>query len=600
MTAGIGAPEGLSLLPDGRRSVLGRRWRLRAVDERLALALSQRHDLPDVVARIMAGRGIGLEAAPAFLVPRMREQLPDPSHLKDLDRAVDRLVEEIRTGGTVAIFGDYDVDGATSSAVLRRYLEAVGATVPVHIPDRLEEGYGPNAPALLALRERGAGVCVCVDCGTTAFAPLEAAREAGLDVIVVDHHAPGDRLPAVLAVINPKRRDETSPLGDLAAVGLTFLLVVGLNRALRAAGWFSDARPEPDLMALLDLVALGTVCDVMPLTGLNRAFVTQGLKVMARRGNVGLAALADVAGLKEPPEAFHLGYILGPRINAGGRVGEAPLGMRLLCTADPDEARTIAEALDGFNADRREIEAQVLLEAIEQVESQPAPDDGPLVMAAGAGWHPGVIGIVASRLRERYDLPACVLAIEPNLAKGSGRSVPGLDLGRAVIAAREAGLLSLGGGHAMAAGFSLEPEGIPALRAFLARHLAEQLGGGALDPALDLDGALAVEGVSADLLAHLDRMAPFGSGHPEPVFALTDARILFADVVGMGHVRCQLGGRAGGRLKAIAFKVADSDLGQALLTGQGRTVHLAGTIRLDRWQGRVAPQFVIEDLADPG
>jgi len=587
-----------SILPEGKRSVLGRRWALRGVDERLAQTLSQRYDLPDVVARLMAARGVSLDDAPGFLNPKMREQLPNPSHLKDLDRAVGRLVEAVRGGETIAVFGDYDVDGATSSALLRRYLEAVGGSVLVHIPDRLAEGYGPNAPALLSLKERGAAVCVCVDCGMTAFAPLDAAKAAGLDMIVLDHHAPGDRLPEALAVVNPKRRDETTPHTDLAAVGVTFLVAVGLNRALRTAKWFSTERPEPDLMSLLDLVALGTVCDVMPLTGLNRAFVAQGLKVMTRRGNAGLAALADVAGVKEAPGAFHLGYVMGPRVNAGGRVGEAPMGMRLLSTADADEARSLAQALDGFNADRKEIEAQVLLEAIEQVEGQPAPDDGPLVLVAGERWHPGVIGIVASRLKERYGFPACVLAIEGNLAKGSGRSVPGLDLGQAVIAAREAGLLTLGGGHAMAAGFSLEPEHIGPFRAFLAAHLSEQLGGeGALDPTLDMDGALSVEGVSTELLGHLDRIAPFGAGNPEPGFVLTDARILHADVVGMGHVRCQLGGRGGGRLKAIAFKVADSDLGQALLTAQGRTVHVAGTIRMDRWQGRNQPQFIIDDLA---
>ncbi|KAA5607244.1 single-stranded-DNA-specific exonuclease RecJ [Roseospira marina] len=593
-TAEAAPPTGLF---DDQRSVLGRRWRLRPVDERLALTLAQRHDLPDVVARLMASRGIDLDAAPGFLCPTMRDQLPDPSHLRDLDTAVARLVSAVQGGDTIALFGDYDVDGATSSALLMRYLRAVGAPpVRVHIPDRLEEGYGPNAPALLGLQEAGASVCVCVDCGMTAFEPLAAAREVGLDVVVVDHHAPGDRLPDAVAVINPKRRDESTPHRDLAAVGVTFLLTVGLNRALRAAGWFTAERPEPDLKGLLDLVALGTVCDVMPLTGLNRAFVTQGLKVMARRQNVGIAALADVAGLTEAPTAFHLGYILGPRVNAGGRVGEAPMGTRLLSTDDPDDARRMAEALDGFNADRKEIEAQVLLEALEQVEGRTTPLAGPMVLAAGEGWHPGVIGIVASRLRERFDLPACVLAIEGNQAKGSGRSIPGLDLGAAVIAAREAGILTLGGGHAMAAGFSLHPDRITDLEGFLSRHLADQVGDdGALDPVLDLDGALAVEGASLDLLGHLDHIAPFGAGNPEPAFVLTDARVLRADIVGMGHVRCQLGGSAGGRLKAIAFKVADGDLGQALLTGQGRTMHIAGTLRVDRWQGRTTPQFVIDD-----
>nr|WP_221238523.1 single-stranded-DNA-specific exonuclease RecJ [Roseospira visakhapatnamensis] len=579
---------------------MGRRWRARPVDERLAEALSQRLGLPEVVGRLLAGRGVDLDDAPTFLDPSMRAQLPDPSSFRDMDAAVARLGRAVRDGETIAVFGDYDVDGATSSAVLRRFLEAVGARVLVHIPDRLTEGYGPNGPALRSLRDKGAGVAVTVDCGITAFTALTEARAAGLDVIVIDHHSPGDRLPEAIAVVNPKRHDETTPHTDLAAVGVAFLLVVGLNRHLREAGWYAgDAgRTAPDLMALLDLVALGTVCDVVPLVGLNRAYVVQGLRVMARRGNAGLAALADVAGVTEAPTAYHLGYVLGPRVNAGGRVGEAPMGMRLLSTADPTEARRLAEALDGFNRDRKEIEAQVLLEAIEQVEGRPAAHDGPLVMAAGEGWHPGVIGIVASRLRERFGLPACVVAIEGNHAKGSGRSVPGLDLGRAVIAAREAGVLTLGGGHPMAAGFSLDPDRLDALHAALATHLADQMGpdGALLDAPMDLDGVLTVEGANADLLARLDQVAPFGPGNPEPVFAITDARIVHADVVGMGHVRCALEGRAGGRLKAIAFKAADEDLGQALLCGRGTVVHMAGTLRLDRWQGRVQPQLVVSDM----
>lgn len=587
--------------PWAGRSVLGQRWRLRPADDRLVEALGQRLALPEVVGRLLAGRGIGLDEAPAFLAPTMRAQLPDPSSLRDMDAAVARLGRAVRDGETIAVFGDYDVDGATSSALLRRVLEAVGATVLVHIPDRLAEGYGPNGPALRALAARGAAVVVTVDCGITAVGALAEARAAGLDVIVVDHHTPGDHLPEAVAVVNPKRRDETTPHRDLAAVGVTFLLAVGLNRHLRESGWYADevpGRAAPDLMALLDLVALGTVCDVVPLVGLNRAFVVQGLRIMARRGNPGLAALADVAGVAEAPTAYHLGYVLGPRVNAGGRVGEASMGMRLLSTETPSEARHLAEALDGFNRDRQDIEAQVLLEAIEQVESQPAADGEPLVLAAGEGWHPGVIGIVASRLKERFGVPACVLAIEGNHAKGSGRSVPGLDLGRAIIAAREAGLLTLGGGHPMAAGFSLEPDRIDAFRAYLGAHLAEQLGedGSILDPVLDLDGVLTVEGTNTNLLAHLDRVAPFGAGNPEPVFAVVDARIGHADVVGMGHVRCVLEGRAGGRLKAIAFKAADDDLGQALLTGRGMVAHLAGTVRLDRWKGRTQPQLIVQDM----
>jgi len=557
--------------------------------------------VPEVVGRVLAGRGVDLDEAPTFLTPTLRALLPDPSSFLDMDRAVHRLAQAIREDEIIAVFGDYDVDGATSSALLRRFLDAVGAQVLVHIPDRMTEGYGPNGPALRSLRERGAGVVVTVDCGITAFTALDEARAVGLDVVVVDHHAPADHLPEAVAVVNPKRRDETTPHRDLAAVGVTFLLVVGINRLLRESGWYTAkaGRSAPDLMALMDLVALGTVCDVMPLVGLNRAYVVQGLRVMARRGNLGLAALADVAGVAEAPTAYHLGYVLGPRVNAGGRVGEAPSGMRLLSTEDALEARRLAEALDGFNRDRQQIEAQVLLEAIEQVEGMANPvDNGPLVLAAGEGWHPGVIGIVASRLKERFGLPACVLAIEGNHVKGSGRSVPGLDLGRAVIAAREAGLLTLGGGHPMAAGFSLEPDQIAPFRTFLSARLAEQLGedGSILDAPLDLDGVLTVEGANTDLLAHLDRVAPFGPGNPEPLFVVADARIVHADVVGMGHVRCALQGQAGGRLKAIAFKAADDDLGQALLRGRGRVAHLAGPLRLDRWQGRTQAQLIIQDM----
>ncbi len=584
----------------GARSVLGRRWRLRVGDDRTVTALTREHELPDVAARVLAGRGLTAADAGAFLRPTLRDQLPDPDTLLDMGAAVGRLARAVRDGETIAVFGDYDVDGATSSALLNRFLTALGACVLVHIPDRLAEGYGPNSPALAALHDRGAGVCVCVDCGVAAHEPLSGARDIGLDVIVIDHHEPGAALPPAHAMVNPKRADETTPHRDLAAVGVTFLLAVGLNRAMRQAGWYAagTGRTEPDLMALLDLVALGTVCDVMPLVGLNRVLVSAGLRVLRQRSNLGLATLAEVAGLTEAPTAYHLGYILGPRINAGGRVGEAPMGTRLLSTTDPDEARRLAEALDGFNADRREIEAQVLMEAIEQVESTPGGEgEHPLVMAAGAGWHPGVIGIVASRLRERYGLPACVVAIDGTLAKGSGRSVAGLDLGAAVLAARDAGLLMLGGGHAMAAGFTLDPARLHDLRAFLDRHLAGQLTDGVLDPRLDLDGVVSVEGASLDLLRALTRLEPFGAGNPEPAFLVTDARLLHADIVGAGHVRCQLGGMGGGRLKAIAFRAADSELGQALLTGAGRTLHLAGILRLDRWQGRETPQLVIEDAS---
>ncbi|MDO8605729.1 MAG: single-stranded-DNA-specific exonuclease RecJ [Phaeospirillum sp.] len=574
------------------RSLTGRRWLSRAGDERLALALSQRLALPEMVGRVLAARGVGLDEAPSFLNPTLRDLLPDPSHLKDMDKAVARLVRAVAEGETIGIFGDYDVDGATSSALLRNFLDAVGAKVLVYIPDRVTEGYGPNAPALLRLKDEGAAVVVTVDCGTTAFDALDAAAKAGLDMIVVDHHVAEAALPAALAVINPNRLDEDSPHGHLAAVGVAFLLVVGLNRGLKQAGWF-QTRAAPDLLRWLDLVALGTVCDVVPLLGVNRALVTQGLKVMARRQNVGLVALGDVAGIKETPGAYHLGYVLGPRVNAGGRVGEAGLGTRLLSTDDAAEAAEIARRLDGYNKDRQEIEAVVLLEAIEQVEGR--PDDGlPLLLAAGEGWHQGVIGIVAGRLKERYGRAACVVALEGGVGKGSGRSVTGLDLGAAIIAARQDGLLLAGGGHAMAAGFTVARDKLPEFHAFVADRLQAQLDG-ELAPVLDLDGAMDAGAVSVELVETLAQVGPFGSGNPEPRFAIAAARIVKADVVGSGHVRLILTGAGGKRLKAIAFRAADSEMGHALLSGQGAAFHLAGSLRVDTWQGATSVQLIVDD-----
>ena len=486
------------------------------------------------------------------------------------------------------------MDGATSSALLRIFFESAGARVRVHIPDRITEGYGPNAPALLKLKAEGVSVVVTVDCGTTAFVPLAAAAEAGLDVIVVDHHEAEPELPQAYAVVNPNRLDETSPHGHLAAVGVAFLLAVAVNRDLRQAGWY-QARKAPDLMQWLDIVALGTVCDVVPLKGVNRALVTQGLKVMAKRANVGLAALSDVAGVKERPDAYHLGYVLGPRVNAGGRVGEAELGTRLLATDDPVEATEIARLLDDYNKDRQAIEQAVLQEAIDQAEGR--PDDGlPLVVAAGEDWHPGVIGIVAGRLKERYNRPACVIALDGGEGKGSGRSVPGLDLGAAIIAARQAGVLKAGGGHAMAAGFTVLRERLDDFRAFLADRLQAQLTG-ELVPILELDGALDCAGCSVDLIETLKQLGPYGAGNPEPRFAVVAARIVKADVVGNGHVRLILKGAGGQSLKAIAFRAADTDMGQALLTSRGGAFHLCGTLRADTWQGSTSVQLIIDDAA---
>lgn len=587
------------------RSLTGKRWEERLSDPRQALALAQRLGVAEIVGRIMAGRGIALEDAQAFLEPSLREALPDPLCLKDMATAIGRLVQAMESGEKIAIFGDYDVDGATSSAVLIRFLRAAGCDATVYIPDRIHEGYGPNAPALLRLGEAGAKVVITVDCGITAFAPLEAAAEAGLDVIVIDHHAAEARLPRAAAVVNPNRMDEIPThedphrLGSLAAVGVTFLLIVGLNRALREAGWYKARNlAEPDLLGLLDLVALGTVCDVVPLAGLNRALVTQGLKVMARRANAGLTALCDVARVEAKPDAFHAGFLLGPRVNAGGRVGESSLGARLLSCDDPAEARQIAQQLDAYNEERRAIEVSVLDQALAQVE-EAGPDRRGLVMAVGEGWHPGVIGIVASRLKERTNMPALVIALDPEtgIGKGSGRSVPGVDLGAAVIAARQAGLLIDGGGHPMAAGLSVEAAKLDALRGFLSERIEAALQAVDYRAALGFDGAIQPEGANAALVEEIERCAPFGAGNAQPRFAIAAARIQRADTVGDGHVRCYLSGTGGGRLKGIAFRALDGPLGPALLQTAGRPLHLAGKLRLDAWAGRESVQFIIEDAA---
>src|SRR4051794_27032436 len=584
------------------RSVSGRRWRARPADEGVALLIAERLGLPEIVGRLLAQRGVGLAEAPVFLAPRLREQLPDPAHLRDMMPAVTRLVGAISGGEKIVVFGDYDVDGATSAALLLRFFAAAGARASVYVPDRLREGYGPNAPALLRLREQGAAVAVTVDCGATAHEPLAAAKEAGLDVIVVDHHTGEPLLPAAVAVINPNRLDETSPHGALAAVGVAFLLVVAVNRALRETGWYAE-RSEPDLLQWLDLVALGTVCDVVPLTGINRALVAQGIRVARQLRNPGVRALAAVGGVTTPIDAYHLGFVLGPRVNAGGRVGAADLGARLLASDNPKEAAELAQTLDAHNRERRAIEAETLEAAIAAVEA--GPQSPALVFAAAEGWHPGVIGIVAARLKERYQRPACVVAVADGIGKGSGRSVPGGALGPAVIAARQTGLLVNGGGHAMAAGFTVAADRLDALRTFLTERLGDGIDREGLVPLLSIDGALSASGATSGLIAHIDRLAPFGSGNPEPRFAFPEIRLAHVEPVGTGHLRCTLADAAGSgessaaRLNAIVFRVADTPLGQFLAASRGRAIHVAGHLRRDAYRGGDAVQLIIDDAAPP-
>ncbi len=589
MTAGA-APS----LFDNATSLCGRQWLLNAVDNRLVESLSRQAGINDVLARVLAARGVTLDTVQDFLHPTLKNLMPDPSTLAGMDEAIERIVLAIEAKEKIGVFGDYDVDGATSSALLRRFFRSIGINAVIYIPDRMKEGYGPNVPAMRALAEQGVRVLITVDCGIAAYEPLKVAKDVGIDVIVADHHKAEPNLPLAAAVVNPNRLDDTSKQGHLAAVGVTFLLIVALNRRLRTSGWYRDmARAEPDLRQWLDIVALGTVADVVPLIGLNRAFVIQGLSILGRGANAGLAAMRKVAAIDVEPSAYHLGFIYGPRVNAGGRVGQADLGMRILSTEDADEATALAIRLDDFNRTRQDIEAAVLAEAIEQVETRNS--DEPIVFAMGNGWHPGVIGIVASRLKDRYGRPACVIALDGGMAKGSGRSVKGVDLGKAVLAARDVGLLFNGGGHAMAAGFTVEEPKISPFVEFMNNHAAAQLKSGVSSIAHPLDGVLSVNAVTTEFATMLGDLAPYGAGNDEPRFAILDADIGKADIVGSGHVRCFLSGRNGGRLKAIAFRSADSDLGVGLLNSRGRAMHLTGTVRLETWQGRTSAQLVIDD-----
>ncbi len=562
------------------------------------MELSRVLQIPDVVGRVLAGRGVTVDQGADYLNPTLKSMLPDPSQFRDMDSASERIGAAVRDGDPIAIFGDYDVDGATSTALLVRFLRAVGGSVSIYIPDRVAEGYGPNAPALRRLAEEGIKVVITVDCGMTAHDALREGRAAGLDVVVVDHHAPEAGLPEALAVINPNRLDESREFGQLAAVGVAFLLAVAVNRALRDSGWYRNGdRVEPDLRQWLDLVALGTVCDAVPLLGLNRALVVQGLKVMASRTNAGLVALADVAGIRQRPGTYHAGFVLGPRVNAGGRVGQADLGAHLLSEDNPVEAERMAAELDRHNAERKTVEAMVLEDAKSVAEA--LDPELPVLVVAKEGWHPGVIGIVASRLTERYRRPTFVVAIAEGIGRGSGRSVHGVDLGAAVIAARQSGLLVNGGGHPMAAGLTVEVGQILALEAFLCDHVSRQ--GGSTDdvPSLGFDGALGVSAATTDLVDLLERAGPYGSGNAEPRFAVTGARIVKADIVGSDHVSCILSCGDGGRLKTIAFRRANDSLGEGLLGSVGTSLHIAGHLRADEWQGRRDAQLIVEDAAAP-
>ncbi len=598
MNTATRTPEIAPETPDAPVSAGGRRWRLRDTDDRAALTMVQALGLPEIVARILAARGHTADTAPDFLSPSLRALLPDPSRFSDMDEASARIATAVEDDEKITVFADYDVDGATSSALIRRFLRACGNDADLYIPDRFKEGYGPSAEAMQRIAETGARLVVMLDCGTTAFDPIAAGVAAGLDIVVVDHHVAEPALPDAFAVINPNRLDEDGAYGHLCSAGLAFLVAVGVNRALRSRGFYGGDRPEPNLLQWLDLVALGTVCDVVKLEGLNRAYVAQGLKILAERANPGLRALSDAAGLNATPEGYHLGFVLGPRINAGGRIGASDLGARLLATDDPGEAVGIATHLDALNAQRQDIEAQVYAAALDQAERQ--DDARVLTMVAGEGWHAGVVGIVASRLVERFHKPACVLSIDGGTATGSGRSVAGIDLGAAVIASRQKGLLSKGGGHAMAAGFTLPADGIDAFDAFLNARLSSDGDIAARVPTFHLDAMIAPGGATKDLAEDLATLAPFGPGNPEPRIAIPGVQVQFADVVGKDHLRMTLAARAGGgRLDAICFRAVGTPLGQFLQSAADRTITVAGRLKIDTWQGRSRVKLHVEDaIAD--
>jgi single-stranded-DNA-specific exonuclease len=577
------------------RSLTGRRWVFRKTEERVGLGIAQALGVPELMGRLLAARGVSADEATDFLEPTLRAMLPDPSCMVDMDKAAERLADAVVGGECVGVFGDYDVDGACSSALVISVLRELGCEVFYHVPDRMLEGYGPNVAALRAMAERGAKLLVCVDCGTTGhevFAPLHNLA----DVIVFDHHKAEGLPPKIAATVNPNRLDCDSGLTGICATAVAFIGCIALVRALRRRGFFAG-RAAPDLLATLDLVALATICDVMPLTGLNRALVTQGLRVMGRRARPGIAALLEVAGLAEAPTAMNCGFALGPRINASGRIAESDMGLRLLLAEDAFAARDLAETLDSVNRQRQLVEAGILSAAMSVAESQVIAGH-PVILLAQDGWHPGVVGIVAGRLKEKFNRPALVAGIGDGVAKGSGRSVPGLDLGAAVISARQVGLLATGGGHAMAAGFSLPAENLAAFHAFLDERLAVAAvlpGAGELT----VEGVLAVAGADAALAQMVARLGPFGMGNEEPLFVLPWARVVKSDRIGKHGmtIRALVEGEGGGRLKTLLFKAKEGELAAALTRVGGAPLHLAGYLRAESWNGRVSAGFFVTDAA---
>jgi len=583
------------------RSLTGRAWRDR-LDDRgsaRALTIAQRHGLDELLARILAGRNVDVEEVDSFLDPTIKRLMPDPHTITDMAAASARIADAVMSGEFVAIFGDYDVDGATASALLCRYLRHCGLDPIVHIPDRIFEGYGPNVDAVRSFSERRVTLLVTVDCGVTSLEALAEAKKLGIDTVVIDHHQADENLPDAVAIVDPNRVDDLSGLGYLAAVGVVFLTLVALTRELRRRNFWAGLRAEPDLLSLLHLVALGTVADVVPLKGLNRALVAKGLIALRRREDVGATSLMDAARLSGPPEPWHLGFLLGPRINAGGRIGRADLGVRLLLEENAAEAARIAAELDRLNRERQQIEQVTLAQAeAEALAALGLEEKGAVIVTAAEGWHPGVVGLVAARLKERYGRPAFAIALEASgTGTGSGRSIAGVDLGRAVRRAVQEGLLLKGGGHAMAAGVTLKKDTLGAFRAFLEDTLGTSVADARRDSALLIDGAVTAGGFNLSLADLLARAGPFGAGNPEPLLALPAHTLAYADPVGENHIRVRFRSGDGKFVNAIAFRAVGQPLGKVLLENRGRAVHAAGNLALDHWQGEARVQMRLTDLA---
>ncbi len=585
------------------RSATDRPWRDRLDTRGSALArqIAQELGLPDVVARLLAARDVTAESAEAYLNPQLKTLMPDPSVFTDMDAAAGRIADAVEHGEKVAVFGDYDVDGATSVAVFTRFLRSQGLDPSIYIPDRLVDGYGPNPRAVGELADGGATLLVTLDCGTSSFEAFAEAARRGLDVVTLDHHQAGVELPPTLALVNPNRQDDLSGQGHLAAVGVTFVTLVAVNRELRKRGWFDrPGASAPDLLALLDLVALGTVCDVVPLIGLNRAFVVKGLSVLRARENRGLAALSDVVKLSGPPTPYNLGFMMGPRINAGGRIGDSGLGARLLTSDDPVAAGRIAAELDRLNRERQTLEAEAVDAAELMVAARLGGEAPPVIIEASEEWHPGIVGLVAARLKERYRCPAFAIALDGSGgAVGSGRSIAGIDLGAVVRHALERGLITKGGGHAMAAGISMAADGVDAFRAYVSAAIADGVALARAAEALDIDAALTADGATPALVEAIAKVGPFGSAQPEPLFVFPSHRVLYADVAGRNHLRMTLASSSGTKIKAMAFRAVGQPLGDFLTGHRGAPLHIAGHVDLDWWQGEPRVQLRVVDAADP-